>query len=98
MSGGARVWDRIDRKKWGRFRRRIFDARGWRCEECGRAGRLELHHVEHVQNGGAVFDPANVRILCRTCHQNVHRGENPAKTPGRDEWRAFARELIENGD
>lgn len=95
MTGRGRVWDRVDRRRWSRFRRRLLDERGWRCEACGRAGRLELHHVEGVQDGGAVFDPSNVRILCRTCHANVHRGEKPAKTPGRDEWRAFAAELLE---
>ena len=52
-------------REYQRLRRAILDARGWRCEECGRAGRLELHHV----NGDRDDDrPDNLRILCRPCH------------------------------
>ena len=50
-----------------RLRRRILDERGWRCEDCGRAGRLELHHVIAVEDGGD-DSPDNLKVLCRPCH------------------------------
>ena len=45
-------------RAYRQLRRRILDAQGWRCAECRRAGRLELHHV----NGDR---ESNLRGLCR---------------------------------
>ena len=56
-----------------RFRRKILDARGWRCEDCGKAGRLELHHPKPLKNGGAALDDKNAKILCRACHIQHHK-------------------------
>ena len=71
-----------------RLRRRILDETGWRCAECGRAGRLELHHV----NGDPTDDrPANLRPLCRPCHFAAHR-RGPG--PDRSEWRAEIRRRL----
>ena len=30
---------------------------GWRCERCGKAGRLEVHHVRPLHKGGAAVRP-----------------------------------------
>ena len=79
-------------RAYQRMRRRILDARGWRCEACGVAGRLELHHVTAVEDGGT-DDPGNLRILCRPCHFDEH-GRGPG--PDRRGWRAeIARRLAE---
>ena len=56
-----------------RFRRKVLDARGWRCEACGKAGRLELHHPKPLKNGGAALDDKNAKILCRQCHIQHHK-------------------------
>ena len=50
-----------------------WDARGWRCESCGKAGRLELHHPKPLKNGGAALDDKNAKILCRACHISHHK-------------------------
>ena len=63
-----------------RFRRKVLDARGWRCEACGKAGRLELHHPHKLQNGGAALDDKNAKILCRACHITVHRRPETPET------------------
>ena len=74
------------------LRRRILDERGWRCEDCGRAGRLELHHVVSVEDGGD-DSPDNLRALCRPCHFATD-GRRPG--PDRRAWRAeIARRLAE---
>lgn len=59
--------------RWKTLRRAILDRDGWRCGECGRAGRLEVHHVRPTARGGAMWDPANLRTLCRDCHFALHR-------------------------
>ena len=56
-----------------KFRRRVLDAKGWRCEDCGKAGRLELHHPKPLQHGGAALDDKNAKILCRQCHIQHHK-------------------------
>ena len=79
-------------RAYQRMRRRILNARGWRCEDCGRAGRLELHHVIAVEDGGD-DSPDNLRALCRPCHFATD-GRRPG--PDRREWRAeIARRLAE---
>ena len=79
-------------RAYARMRRRILDARGWRCEDCGRAGRLELHHVIEVADGGD-DSPDNLRALCRPCHFAEHK-RRPG--PDRRAWRAeIARRLAE---
>ena len=86
---------RPDRKRYfsasyWRLRRRILDERGWRCEECNRAGRLELHHVDGDRDNDI---PANLKILCRPCHF-LADGRRPG--PDRSAWRAeIARRLAE---
>lgn len=70
---------------WKRLRRRVLDRDGWRCTVCGKAGRLECHHVRPVVEGGAEMDPGNLSVVCRACHVAMHRHE----TPERAAWRAW---------
>ena len=77
---------RLGWRALARFRRRVLDARGWRCERCGNGPPLELHHVRPLERGGAPFDPENVEVLCRGCHIQHHSRLTP-------EERAFLNEL-----
>ena len=54
--------------RWERLRRYVLDRDGWRCRECGKAGLLEVHHVQPIRDGGAAWDADNLRTLCRGCH------------------------------
>lgn len=54
--------------RWRRLRLAILDRDGRRCRKCGAAGRLEVHHVEPIKYGGALFAPDNLLTMCRTCH------------------------------
>ena len=69
------------------LRRRILNRDGWRCTDCGTAGRLEVHHIQHAKNGGG-DDPANLKTLCRFCHIRIHL---PPVDPKRKEWRDLVR-------
>ena len=72
-------------RAYQRLRRRILDRQGWRCGDCQRAGRLELHHRDHDRTND---DPANLIGLCRPCHFGAHR-RGPG--PNREPWRAELR-------
>lgn len=78
------------RRRWARARRAVLDRDGWRCTKCGRPGRLEVHHVTPLRDGGAAFDLANLVTLCRDCHIALHR-EPP--DPERAAWQAKLRDL-----
>jgi predicted restriction endonuclease len=41
-------------------------------DPCG--GRIEVHHIVGVRQGGAPFDPANCACLCRLHDEDVERG------------------------
>ena len=61
-----------------------------RCEKCGAAGRLEVHHKKPKCEGGE-DTMENVIVLCRGCHFREHPKEG---TPGRDEWRKLTRNYM----
>ena len=71
-------------RQWLATRKRVLDRDNWRCRTCGRPGVLEVHHFKTLAEGGAAFDMANLRALCRSCHFKAHR---PVGVPGRAAWR-----------
>lgn len=47
----------------------LLTRRGRQCEDCGRTGcRIFGDHVRELKDGGSALDPANVRLLCGSCH------------------------------
>ena len=80
---------RTGRGHWAQIRRRALERDGRRCRECGKAGRLEVHHALPLERGGN-NDMANLLTLCRDCHLRAHR--RPA-TPAQSEWDRMVAEL-----
>ena len=74
--------------EWERLRQQVKDRDDHRCQRCGGAGRLEIHHVIELVHGGT-NDLDNLSALCRLCHIDKHRPERP----NNDEWMALVREL-----
>ena len=86
-------------RRWKRLRLRAFEERGFRCVKCGKAGRLEAHHVIPVADGGAPMRLTNIVPLCRGCHIKEHAGDKRARPrymkprnppPGRAAWQELA--------
>ena len=75
------------------MRRRVFKRDGFRCQICGKAGRLECDHKKPITQGGAFWDPRNLQTICRKCHLEKTAGERP-KDPKREAWRVFRDELV----
>jgi len=64
----------------------VLDRDGWRCQQCGKAGMLEVHHVRALKDGGAARDADNLTTSCRGCHIQAHR---PPVGPRARAWRAL---------
>ena len=47
--------------------------RGNKCELCGSADELHLHHIVPVSWGGMEIAPNEVMTLCKDCHLRIHR-------------------------
>ena len=87
----------LNRTQWTTVRRAVFERDGWRCVECGKAGRLEVDHVTPMQRepGQDPFDPNGLQTLCRSCHIEKTATENRrALTPAEIAWRDLVNEML----
>ena len=84
---------RLDPRRWAAARRACFRRDGYRCRECGRAGRLEAHHEPPLRKDDDrdPYDVTTLVTMCRACHIERHREDD--MTPGRADWVAFVDEL-----
>ena len=83
-------------RRWAVSRRAALDRDGWRCQFCGRAGRLEVDHITPMADGGQPYDLTNLQALCGRCHIRKTADENRARRPVPAEvqrWRDVVREV-----
>lgn len=88
---------RLHAGRWAAVRRYVFERDGWRCIECGQAGRLECDHVTPLERepGQDPFDPNGLQTLCRACHMEKTARENRrALTASETAWRALVMEMM----
>lgn len=50
----------------------LIQQRGERCEKCGKAGKVIMHHIKEVAEGGKSTSD-NLLLVCRQCHNEFHR-------------------------
>ena len=84
-------------RRWAAVRRAVFERDGWRCVECGRAGRLECDHVAPLQRepGQDPYDPNGLQTVCRACHLAKTATENRRPfTPAEAAWRELVAEML----
>ena len=65
--------------RWRRVRLRAFERDLYRCQACGKSGKLECDHVQPIAFGGAEWDMDNLQSLCRSCHRFKTRNEQGQK-------------------
>ena len=76
-------------RPWEYARQQAFRKYGRRCDQCGKAGRFEVHHRIPVSQGGT-NDVENLQVLCRGCHIEIHRPKRGARE---QDWDAMVGEL-----
>ena len=84
---------RLSSCRWEHVRRQAFKRDGYRCQQCGKPGRLEAHHIIDLDQGGAEYDLSNIRAYCRDCHIAHHR---KPLSPEREAWRVLVAELLDS--
>ena len=54
---GSRHHERLNRHRWEAVRLQVLKRDDYRCSHCGKHGRMEVHHVLPLDEGGAAYDP-----------------------------------------
>ncbi len=61
----------IQSAEWAVKRQQALKHYGRRCRACGATQSLEVHHKTYARLGRELIE--DLTILCRTCHEAVHR-------------------------
>lgn len=111
MSSRSNDYRRLITSKRWRELRAIKIARDPLCEDCLLDDRAtlatEVHHIVPVENAHSLaemerlaFDYANLRSLCKKCHQKTHehmhsRGKESAKASSERETKRFISKYLD---
>ena len=87
---GSKYYQTLNQRHWQAVRWAVLKRDGFRCQACGKAGRLEVHHRTALQDGGKPYDLANLVAYCRGCHVETHRPSRPIQ----EAWAAAVDELM----
>ena len=82
-----RSWYRS--RRWAELRAEILERDEYTCQHCGEWGNEVDHIVPRWRNKDLFWVESNLQLLCRDCHIDKSRRENPEMTPGRLEWIAL---------
>ena len=78
---------------WRQRRKQVLERAGYRCELCGKAGKLECDHRIPIEQGGG-HELSNLRCLCRDCHIKATREQNTRPlSPERLAWQRLLEEM-----
>ena len=88
---GSRLYARLNPRLWAAARRAALLRSGYRSELSGKAGRLEVHHRVHLENGGDPYGLDNLLVVTKLEHRELHRGK---EIPGQRAWREFLDNLL----
>jgi 5-methylcytosine-specific restriction endonuclease McrA len=64
-------------RDWPQIRAAILDRDRHRCVACGKAGKLDVHHIRPLREFASHVDanhPSNLQAVCKGCHRKLDRG------------------------
>jgi 5-methylcytosine-specific restriction endonuclease McrA len=74
----ARV--KLDPETYAHLCQQVLDRDSWRCQSCGRASQLQVHHLRFRSAlGDDSFE--NLITLCVLCHASIHRPKKSGQHP-----------------
>jgi len=81
--------------QWECVRREAMEAADYCCEGCGMPSgeghELHVHHKTYERLGNE--HPADVEVLCESCHEQAHGIKRDMGIPGIVHWRCLCGEL-----
>ena len=63
---------KLDPEAYAQLCRQVLERDSWRCQNCGRASQLQVHHLRFRSALGD-DDIENLITLCFSCHEKIHR-------------------------
>lgn len=87
-------------KLWAVLRAKVLKRDKYRCQSCGRAGKLECDHIKPVFQGGSEIDLTNLQMLCFHCHRRksmIERGLKSEYVDQLQDWAAYRNRLNRRG-
>ena len=63
---------KLARQEYTSIRNQVLKRDGWRCQECGSANNLQVHHLKSRSRLGS-HTMTNLITLCAPCHGKRHR-------------------------
>ncbi len=66
---------KLPKAEYQRLHAKVLQRDGWRCQVCGTAANL---HVHHLKSRGRLGDDTaeNLITLCSACHDTYHHGRH----------------------
>ena len=66
---------RLEPTAYAELRKQVLERDRWRCQNCGTAKNLQVHHMSwRSRLGDDCFE--NLITLCANCHEVLHRGKS----------------------
>jgi 5-methylcytosine-specific restriction endonuclease McrA len=62
---------KLQRDRYIRLCRQVLERDNWRCQKCGRASELQVHHIQFRSHLGEDREE-NLVTLCAACHSALH--------------------------
>jgi 5-methylcytosine-specific restriction endonuclease McrA len=66
---------RLHGEPYRELHERVLRRDGWRCQMCGSANNLTVHHQQYRSRSGEDREE-NLITLCSECHSAAHRKED----------------------
>ena len=81
----------LNKRKWAKVRLAILERDSYRCQLCGKAGAMEVDHIESMEKYPQQdpYNMAGLQALCRNCHWDKTTIERGPVNLELEVWRAF---------
>ena len=88
--------DLLQSPKWQKKRLEVFDQKGFKCEQCGeKEEQLAIHHKYYKKNHKPwEYEDDAYMVLCKSCHDAVHKAKKIVLTPKEAEMIMIIREKL----
>jgi 5-methylcytosine-specific restriction endonuclease McrA len=62
----------LQSRYWWLVKGLLLKARHDRCQDCGRDGPLDVHHLTYAHRGAEIWHLDDLALLCSLCHAQRH--------------------------